>query len=116
MVKRIEIYQVIKSDKNDSSSIEGNAVGAVNNTLHSIFRSSSVYLNNFNYGSDASENHLASQGNFPNFGRITTGKYVYPDSNETLKNMFQNSNKVELFGKVHGDIFNQTKLLVHNQH
>jgi len=33
-------------------------------------------------------------------------------SNETPKNMFQNSNKVELF--VHGDIFNQTKLLVNH--
>jgi len=28
--------------------------------------------------------------------------------------MFQNSNKVELFGKVHADIFNQNKLLVNN--
>jgi len=57
---------------------------------------------------------LASQGYFPNFGRITAGKYVYLDSNETLKNIFLNSNKVELFGKVHGDIFNQAKLLVNN--
>jgi len=130
MVKRIEIYQVFIYDllcnlkKNDNNSIEGNAVGVVNNILHSIFRSSSAYLNNIlvsqsdnnydyraylqtvlNYGSDASESHLASQGYFPNFGRITAGKYVYPDSNETLKNMFQNSNKVELFGKVHRDIF-----------
>jgi len=51
-VKRIEIYQVFIYDllcnlkKNDSNSIEGNAVGVVNNILHSIFRSSSVYLNN----------------------------------------------------------------------
>jgi len=28
--------------------------------------------------------------------------------------MFQNSNKVELFWKVNGDIFNQIKLLVNN--
>jgi len=28
--------------------------------------------------------------------------------------MFQNGNKLELFGKVHWDIFNQTKLLVNN--
>jgi len=28
--------------------------------------------------------------------------------------MFQNRNKVEFFGKMHGDIFNQTKLLVNN--
>jgi len=44
-----------------------------------------------NCGSDASESHLASQGYFPNLIRITAGKYVYPDTNETLKNMFQNS-------------------------
>jgi len=29
---------------------------------------------------------------FPIFGRVTAGKYVYPDSNETLKNMFHYSN------------------------
>jgi len=104
---------VVQLKKNNNNSIEGNAVGVVSNILHSIFRSSSVYLNNIlvsqsdnyyhyraylqtilNYGSDASESHLASQGYFPNFGRITAGKYVYADSNETLKNMFPNSNKV----------------------
>jgi len=32
--------------KNDKNSIDGRAVGVVNHILHSIFRSSSVYLNN----------------------------------------------------------------------
>jgi len=99
--------------KNDNNNIEGNAVGVVNNILHSIFRRSSFHLNNIlesqsdnnynfkaymqtilNYGCDASESHLASQGYFLNFGRITAGKYVYPNIIETLTNMFQHSKKV----------------------
>jgi len=34
---------VVQLKKNDSNSFEGNAVGVVNNILHSIFRSSSAY-------------------------------------------------------------------------
>lgn len=121
---------VVQLKKIDNSNIEGNAVGVANNILHSIFRSSSVYLNNtlvsqsdnnyhyrsylqtiLNYGCDASESHLATQGYFPNYGTQTPFK---SDGCLILKNIFQNSNKVELFGKVHGDIFNQPKLLVNN--
>jgi len=53
-----------------------------------------------NYGSDASESHLASQGFFPNLRGITAWIDVYPDTNDTLKNMFQNNNKVEVFEKI----------------
>jgi len=108
----------VQLKKNNNNSFEGIAVGVVNNILHSTFRSSSVYLNNIlvlqsdhnyhyraylqtilNYGSDASESLLAFQGYFPNIERITAEKYFYPDTNETLKNVFQKSNKVELFEK-----------------
>jgi len=113
--------------KNDNNTIEGSAIGVVSNILHSIFRSSSFHLNNilesqgdnnYNYkthmqtiliyGRNASESHLSSQGYFPNFGRITAGKYVYPNMIETLTNMFQHSKKVKLYGKNHGDIFKPT--------
>ncbi|XP_033255796.1 uncharacterized protein F54H12.2-like [Drosophila miranda] len=124
---------VVQLRKSDNTNIEGNDVGVVNNILHSMFRSSSVYLNNIlvsqsdnnyhyrsylqtilNYGSDASESHLATQGYYPNYGKLISGRYVNTDGSIMLKNIFQNSNKVELFGKVHGDIFNQPKLLINN--
>ncbi|XP_034656776.1 uncharacterized protein LOC117894038 [Drosophila subobscura] len=79
-----------------------------------MFRSSSYLQTILNYGSDASESHLATQGYYPNYGKLISGQYVNTDGNILLKNIFQNSNKVELFGKVHGDIFNQPKLLINN--
>jgi len=120
---------LVQLKSQDNSNLADNSVSVVNNILHSIFRSSSVYLNNtlvsqsdnnyhyrsylqtiLNYGSDASESHLSTQGYYATYVR----QNVMVDGSVTLKSLFQKSNKVELFGKVHGDIFNQPKLLMNN--
>ncbi|XP_022233289.2 uncharacterized protein LOC121405409 [Drosophila obscura] len=105
---------VVQLRKNDNGSIEGDNVGVVNNILHSMFRSSSYLQTILNYGSDATESHLTTQGYYPNYGKLLSGRYVNTDGSVLLKKIFQNSNKVELFGKVNGDIFNQPKLLINN--
>lgn len=120
---------VIQLKDKDNKAITDNSVGVVNNILHSLFRSSSVYLNNvlvshsdnnyhyrsylqtlLNYGTDASETHLATSGWYSDNGHMD----AFNNGLEKRKKLFQKSNKIELYGKVHGDIFNQNKLLLNN--
>ena len=104
-----------------------NAVGCVNNFLHSMFRSLSVSLNvkpvtlhetNYhykaylekllNYRSDTSGTHLVSS-------------FWYLDSSSALKdntgyatrlNYISDSQTLELYGSLHADMFNSDKMLI----
>lgn len=113
----------------DNTDLPDDSIGVVNNILHSLFRSVSVYLNNvpvshsdnnyhyksyiqtfLNYGSDASRTHLTSSGWYPD-------NYINDEIHKgqtQINKLFTKSNKVELIGRVHGDIFSQPKLLLNN--
>lgn len=104
--------------------------GVVNNLLHSLFRNCTIYLNNkaisqsdnnyhyrsyfekiLNYGKDAASTHLETTG-----WNLDTGDMDSLDGVEIKKRikMYKNGAKVELMGKIHGDMFNQSKLLLNN--
>lgn len=104
-------------------------VTLVNNILHSIFKTCNVYLNNvcvssdnlyhyrsyieniLSYGGDSAKTHLASCGWI-----MDSGDFDSIDSNGMKQRMkiFENKKVVELYGKVHADLFNQSKLLLNN--
>lgn len=120
---------VLQLKSKDNTDLTDATVGVVNNILHSLFRSVSVYLNNvpvshsdnnyhyksyiqtlLNYGSDASRTHLTSSGWYPDY-------YIKDELQEgqpQINKLFAKSNKVELIGRVYGDIFSQPKLLLNN--
>lgn len=118
-----------KNIKPDTS-LKEKDVGVVNNLLHSLFRNCTIYLNNIaisqadnnyhyrayiekllNYGSDAVNTHLE-----------TTGWYLDTENFDSLENkamkkrisLFKGGARVELMGKIHADMFNQSKLLMNN--
>jgi len=119
--------KLVKTDGSDISSAESNTAGCVNNLLHSIFSCLSVSLKGkpvtlhetnyhykayleklLNYGSDASGTHLVSS-------------LWYLDSSQELKDnngystrlkYIGNSQTVELYGRLHADLFNSDKMLI----
>jgi hypothetical protein len=123
-------FKLVKTDGSDIPSDEANAVGCVNNLLHSMFSSLRVSLNckpvtlhesNYhykaylekllNYRSDASGTHLLSSFWVPDS----------PTNDVALKNNvghatrlhnLGNSNTIELFGRLHADLFNSDKVLI----
>lgn len=111
-------------------------IGVVNNLLHSLFRQCTVSLNNvqvsqdidynyksffqtiLNYGNDATSTHLATTGWCLDEINLDS---VNPTENpqHSLRNSWFESStgyekKVELFGKLHVDLFNQPKFLINN--
>lgn len=111
--------------------------GVVNCLLHSLFRQVSIYLNgkpvaqsdsNYpyrsiievicNYSHDAASTHLESIGYF----KDTPGQLDNVAPSATFGNLglfermklFEGSQTVELYGKLHGDMLNQSKLLINN--
>jgi hypothetical protein len=102
----------------------------VNNLLHSIFSSLSVSLNGkpvtlhetnyhykayleklLNYGSDASGTHLASSFWFLD-SPTSHGALKDNSGHDTLLKYLSNSQKVELSGRLHADLFKSYKLLI----
>lgn len=101
----------------------------VNNLLHSLFKSCNVYLNNvcvssdnlyhyrsyienlLSYGNDSVNTHLISNG-----WLIDSGNFDSIDSEgmKKRKEWIKNGKSIELYGKVHADLFNQSKLLLNN--
>lgn len=107
--------------------------GVVNNLLHSLFKQCTIYLNGvaisqsdnnyayrsyietvLNYDERASSTHLVNSG----FIIDTHGQMNSLDDKNLgyvkRKEIFGASNQVELIGKVHADMLNQSKLLLNN--
>jgi len=119
--------KLVKIDSSDIEGAEPNTLGCVNNLLHSMFSSLTISLNGkpvtlhetnynykayleklLNYGSDASGTHLVSS-------------FCYLDSPGELKdktcyvrrlNYLSNGNTIELFGRLHADLFNSDEMLI----
>lgn len=120
-------HKIIKDEKGQI--IESSA-GVVNNLLHSLFRNCTIYLNNksisqsdnnyhyrayfekiLNYGKDAASTHLETTGWSLDSGDLDSLEGV---SIKKRIKQFKNSSKVELMGKIHADICNQSRLLLNN--
>lgn len=111
-------------------------IGVVNNLLHSLFRQCTVTLNNvqvsqdndyhfkaffqtlLNYGNDATSTHLATTGWCLDEKNLDS---LFPTENpqhSKRNSWFESSTgfnkKVELYGKLHVDLFNQPKFLISN--
>lgn len=105
----------------------------VNNLLHSLFRNCTVHLNNknvsqpdnnyhyrayletlLNYGNDATSTHLESSGWSVDTKKINGLNEKENPGLDKRKKIFKDGKKVELFGKLHVDIFNQHKYLLNN--
>jgi len=113
----------IKLVKSDGT----NAVGCVNNLLHSMFSSVGVSLNGkpvtlhetnyhykaylekiLNYGSDASGTHLVS-----NFWFLDSSSELKDNTGYTKRlNYLNEGHTLELYGRLHADLFNSDKLLI----
>ena len=124
MLLRIKL---VKTDGSDLESAEPNTVVFVNNLLHSMFSSLSGCLNGkpvtlhetnyhykayleklLNYGSDESGTHLVTS-------------FWYLDPSGALKdntgyatrlNYLRNGQTLEMYGRLHADLFNSDKMLI----
>lgn len=126
LVLKIE-HKIIKDEKGQ---VIETPTGVVNNLLHSLFRNCTIYLNNksisqsdnnyhyrayfekiLNYGKDAASTHLEATG-----WTLDTGDLDSLDEPALKKRVqqFKNGAKVEVMGKIHADMFNQSKLLLNN--
>lgn len=128
----IKLAIKLKMVKADGGDLEENTdISCVNNLLHSLFSQCSIALNGksitpseddyhyrayietlLNYGNDASLTHLSTV-----FWYLDDGVegVVAKDTNKGYikrKKLLARSNEVELIGRLHADLFNQTKLLL----
>lgn len=124
--------QFIKNDGKEYATADVDQPTLINNSLHSIFRQVNIsfngtpisqidnnynyraYIENvLNYGTDAAETHLQCA-----LWNLDSGELdELTDKNKGYtqrKVLFQNSNVVEMMGKLHGDILNQPLLLINN--
>lgn len=130
--------QLIKSDgtryKNEGAETvknDGSDPGCVNNIMHSLFRQVKVSLNGktvnsadgnygyrayvetlLNYGDDANKTHLEMGGWFKETGEVK--KLSDNEGWVKRQKLFQYSQEVELYGKIHADMLNQPLLLLNN--
>jgi len=121
---------LVKIDKKIEELDLTKRIGVVNNLLHSLFRNCTIYLNNIavtqsdnnyhyrayiekllNYGVDAVSTHLESTGWSLDSGDVDS--FSNPGFLKRQK-LYENDGKVELMGKIHGDLFNQQRLLLNN--
>jgi len=131
-VRLLLSFKHVKTDGSDIASDEANTVGCVNNLLHSMFSSLSLSLNGkpvtlheanyhykaylekvLNYGSDASGTHLLSSFWFLN-SPTTDGALQNNTGHTTRLHYLGNSNNIELFGRLHADLFNSDKMLIND--
>lgn len=112
---------------------DSDVTSVVNNLLHSLFRQVSIYMNGvpisqtnmdyayraylenlLNYGADASSTHLDSVLWMLDEGDVDT---LDKNKNKGFNARYQrlkNSKSVELYGRVHSDMFNQHRLLLNS--
>lgn len=107
--------------------------GVCNNILHSLIRQCSVYLNGkpvaqtesnynyrsyienlLNYGVESAQTHLEGTGWIIDKGNIDSIVDKENPGLDARKKLFGKSGTVELIGKLHADMFNQSKLLLSN--
>jgi hypothetical protein len=125
--------KLVKTDGTDLTGAEPNTVGCVNNLLHSMFSSLSVSLNGkpvslhetnyhykayleklLNYGADASGTHLVSSFWFMDSG-TENGSLTADKANKgytTRLNYLSESQTIELYGRLHADLFNSDRMLI----
>lgn len=123
--------RLVVAVENDPTEVnkEHPKMSVVNNLLHSLFKSCNVYLNNvcvssdnlyhyrsyieniLSYGGDSVKTHLTSCGWLLDSGNFDS---IDNDGMKKRKEWFKNGRQVELYGKVHADLFNQSKLLLNN--
>lgn len=128
--------QILKKDGtqwNKDKNADGTLIqqpSVVNNLLHSLIKQCNVQLNGknispsdgnyhyrayieslLNYGTDAATTHLECGGWM--LDKPNIAKFDNNGSKERQK-LYQNSNVVELMGKLHLDMFNQPTLLINN--
>jgi hypothetical protein len=113
----------VKTDGSDLASAAPNIDGFVNNLLHSMFSSHSVSLNGkhvtlhetnyhykayleklLNYGFDASGMHLVSSFWFLD-SPTSDGALKDNNSYATRLNYLSNTQNIELYGRLHADLF-----------
>jgi hypothetical protein len=119
--------KLVKTDGSDLNSTEQNTVGCVNNLLHSLFSSLIVSLNGkpvtlhetiyhykayfeklLNYGSDSSGTHLVS-----NLWYLNSSGGLNDNNGYTTRLQYRsNSQTVELYGRLHADLFNSDRMLI----
>lgn len=127
--------KMFKNQKNDPLG-DTDAASIVNNIMHSLFKQCTIYMNGkpiaqtdhnyhyrayienlLNYGSDAATTHLESVGWIIDEGILDMSAASKADDNKGMDNrakLFTKSCEVELMGKIHGDMFNHSKLLLNN--
>lgn len=119
-------YSNIGGDRPHSSSV-------VNNLLHSLFKQVSISLNGtpiaqsnndyayrayfenlLNYGRDASDTHLDSVGWDIDDGDLDALDVNKNSGYKARSNRMLDSKVIELYGRLHGDLLNQNRLLLSN--
>lgn len=123
--------KVTKVDKTDYKTTDATQPSIVNNILHSLFRSCSIYLNNkLVSSSDSNYHYRAYIENLLNYGTDAVNTHIETEGwvidNDDLDDLTKNtglvqraallkdSATIEIMGKIHADIFNQPKLLLNN--
>lgn len=131
LLVKLNAKVVVKPPEGDKSEI-----GVVNNLLHSLFRQCTVTLNNvqvsqdndyhykaffqtiLNYGNDASTTHLATTGwclDEQNLDSLDPAENLqHGKRNIWFKTNTGFTKKLELFGKLHVDLFSQPRFLINN--
>jgi hypothetical protein len=119
--------KLVKTDGSDLSSTDQNTVGCVNNFLHSLFSSLNFSLNGkpatlhdtnyhytvyleklLHYGSEASGTHLVSNLWYLD----SSGELKDNDCYTTRLQYMGNSQTVELYGRLHADLFNSDRMSI----
>ncbi|XP_071442684.1 uncharacterized protein F54H12.2-like [Hetaerina americana] len=122
--------KLCKSDGTNYGESDNKQPGVVNNLLHSMFDQCQVYFNGvrmtssenypyrsylenlLNYGVDASRTHLECNGWALDTGNNLDLQTAPNKGFEKRKTWFENSNVVELEGRLHVDIFNTARKLL----
>lgn len=128
----IYLRLVLSVEDSHSESADSNTlakVSVVNNLLHSIFKNCNVYLNNvcvssdnlyhyrsyienlLSYGSDSANTHLTTNGWLMDSGNFDS---IDNEGMKKRQDWIKKGKSIELYGKVHADLFNQSKLLLSN--
>lgn len=123
----------VMKEKPSTAHTEAGKGNVVNNLLHSLFRQVSVYLNGvpisqsnmdygyrayfenlLNYGTDATSTHLESIGWTLDEGKLDSILVADNKGLSARNERTKNSQTVELYGRLHADMFNQHRLLLNN--
>lgn len=122
---------VVELSSEKVNNVDEKDASVVNNLIHSLFSQATVFLNNtcvsqnegdyayrcyfeklLNFGKESADTHLQTGGWFIDGGDVDS-----LSDNTGLakrKTWLTNGKKVELFSRLHADIFNQNKYLVSN--